>query len=82
LFVYPAKVLLALHSTTTEGHECIQVQNAEAMKQKLALFTVAILILSACATPKAYYETKEGKRKQKYYNDIQYGRNAHPKMKF
>ncbi|MBN8651714.1 MAG: hypothetical protein J0L67_09815 [Cytophagales bacterium] len=52
------------------------------MKQKLALFTVAILMLSACATPKAYYETKEGKRKQKYYNDIQYGRNAHPKMKF
>jgi hypothetical protein len=61
---------------------CIKLQNAKAMKQKLALFTVAILMLSACATPKAYYETKEGKRKQKYYNDIQYGRNAHPKMKF
>jgi len=82
LFIYPAKILLALHFTTTVGHACIKLQNAEAMKQKLALFTVAILMLSACATPKAYYETKEGKRKQKYYNDIQYGRNAHPKMKF
>jgi hypothetical protein len=82
LFIYPAKILLALHSTATGGSTCINAQNAEAMKQKLALFTVAILILSACATPKAYYETKEGKRKQKYYNDIQYGRNAHPKMKF
>lgn len=52
------------------------------MKQKLALFISALMILSACAAPKPYYETKEGKRKQKYYNDIQYGRNAHPKMKF
>ncbi|MBN8577070.1 MAG: hypothetical protein KF775_15695 [Cyclobacteriaceae bacterium] len=51
------------------------------MKQ-LAYILVAVVMLSACATPKPYYETKEGKRKQKYYNDIQYGRNAHPKMKF
>jgi len=51
------------------------------MKQFM-LFVVVLIMLSACATPKAYYETKEGKRKQKYYNDIQYGRNAHPKMKF
>ncbi|MBX2897767.1 MAG: hypothetical protein KF763_20160 [Cyclobacteriaceae bacterium] len=51
------------------------------MKQ-LAFILVALITLSACAAPKPYYETKEGKRKQKYYNDIQYGRNAHPKMKF
>lgn len=43
---------------------------------------VALIGLASCAAPKPYYETKEGKRKQKYYNDIQYGRNAHPKMKF
>lgn len=52
------------------------------MKQKFALVVLALIVLMSCATPKSYYETKEGKRKQKYYNDIQYGRNAHPKMKF
>gem|GEM_PF-6316280 len=31
-----------------------------------------MILFAACSTPKAYYETKEGKRKQKYYNDIQY----------
>jgi hypothetical protein len=46
------------------------------------VFIVAFILLASCSTPKAYYETKEGKRKQKYYNDIQYGKNAHPKMKF
>jgi hypothetical protein len=51
------------------------------MKGSVAIIMVLILFV-ACSTPKAYYETKEGKRKQKYYNDIQYGKNAHPKMKF
>lgn len=50
--------------------------------KKLMFVLVALIGFTACTAPKAYYETKEGKRKQKYYNDIQYGRNAHPKMKF
>jgi len=50
--------------------------------KKLIVMGLALLMLASCATPKAYYETKEGKRKQKYYNDIQFGRNAHPKRKF
>jgi uncharacterized protein YceK len=51
------------------------------MKRSVVILLVLIM-LASCATPKAYYETKEGKRKQKYYNDIQYGKDAHPKMKF
>jgi hypothetical protein len=51
------------------------------MKRNIVII-VALILFASCSTPKAYYETKEGKRKQKYYNDIQYGKNAHPKMKF
>jgi hypothetical protein len=80
LAVRPAKVLFALHST--ENRTIVRIKpKAHAMKQ-FAFILVALIMLSACAAPKPYYETKEGKRKQKYYNDIQYGRNAHPKMKF
>lgn len=50
--------------------------------KRFVLIGLALIMLAACATPKAYYETKEGKRKQKYYNDIQYGKDAHPKRKF
>ncbi|HZX73650.1 MAG TPA: hypothetical protein VFE57_04465 [Cyclobacteriaceae bacterium] len=39
------------------------------------------LLASGCG-PKAYYKTGEGKKKQKYYNDIQYGNDPHPKKKF
>lgn len=52
------------------------------MKRGIAFGMLVVILLTGCNTVKPYYETKEGKRKQKYYNDIQYGRNAHPKMKF
>lgn len=52
------------------------------MKRKIVLGLFGLVLMTACAAPKPYYETKEGKRKQKYYNDIQFGRNPHPKMKF
>jgi hypothetical protein len=56
-------------------------QTRKVMK-RLMIILATLIGFTACTAPKAYYETKEGKRKQKYYNDIQYGRNAHPKMKF
>jgi hypothetical protein len=65
----------------TFAPEAVFNQNSLDMK-KLIFVLVALIGFTACSAPKAYYETKEGKRKQKYYNDIQYGRNAHPKMKF
>jgi hypothetical protein len=52
------------------------------MKRIDSICTCCNTYLSCLCYPKAYYETKEGKKKQKYYNDIQYGKNAHPKMKF
>jgi len=52
------------------------------MKKGVVLFVSALIILSSCASPKPYYETKVGKKKQKYYNAIQFGQKVKPKMKF
>ncbi len=52
------------------------------MKNCLVLFIAVSLLFSACRVEKPYYQTLEGKKKQKYYNDIQFGANKHPKMKF
>jgi hypothetical protein len=43
------------------------------MKKVVGLLLVASIIFSACSSHKPYYRTAEGKRKQKYYNDIQFG---------
>jgi uncharacterized lipoprotein len=51
------------------------------MKRMLVLFALSVVILAACG-PKPYYKTAEGKRKQKYYNAIQFGQKERPKMKF
>ena len=52
------------------------------MKKGIAVIVLALIFLSSCAVPKPYYETGVGKKKQKYYNDIQFGKNDHPKKKF
>lgn len=51
------------------------------MKKIAGVFVAMIILFSACAT-KPYYETKEGKKKQRFYNDIQYGHDKHPKKTF
>ncbi len=43
------------------------------MKKYFGFLSILAIILSSCATQKPYYKTAEGKRKQKYYNDIQFG---------
>ena len=43
------------------------------MKKILGLLLVVSMVLGACASSKPYYKTAEGKKKQKYYNDIQFG---------
>ncbi|MEX2233437.1 MAG: hypothetical protein WD824_14840 [Cyclobacteriaceae bacterium] len=43
------------------------------MKKLLGFVLVVSIILSSCASGKPYYKTREGKKKQKYYNDIQFG---------
>jgi hypothetical protein len=43
------------------------------MKKLVVICLLLILVLSACG-PKPYYETRTGKKKLKYYNDVFYGR--------
>jgi hypothetical protein len=45
------------------------------MKKRVGYFVLALLIggLFSCASPRPYYQTREGKKKQDYYNRIQYG---------
>lgn len=43
------------------------------MKKLLGFVLLVSFVLSSCASNKPYYKTSEGKRKQKYYNDIQFG---------
>lgn len=50
--------------------------------KKLSVGIVMTLFVFCSCGPKPYYQTSEGKKKQKYYNEIQYGKNPHPKMKF
>jgi len=51
------------------------------MKKTLSVFVAALILLAACG-PKPYYLTNVGKKKQRFYNDIQYGKNDHPKKSF
>jgi hypothetical protein len=52
------------------------------MNRRLVMMVVALIFFISCAGPKPYYQTAEGKRKQKYYNAIQFGQKERPKMKF
>lgn len=52
---------------------------SNAIKSMATLIFFAF-IMSSCS--REYYKTRTGKAKLKYYNDIQFGANAHPKKKF
>lgn len=43
------------------------------MKKYFGFFLIVAIILSSCAGSKPYYKTAKGKKKQKYYNGIQFG---------
>lgn len=51
------------------------------MKKVTGILLVVSVLFSACSTSKPYYKTMEGKRKQKYYNDIQFGGKSAATMK-
>jgi hypothetical protein len=51
------------------------------MKKLAGLLLVTSILFSACAAEKPYYKTAEGKRKQKYYNEIQFGGKSASTMK-
>jgi len=64
-------LLLILHSKTSQE-----------MKKKRIVMMVVLVAWTLCACgPKPYYKTSEGKKKQKYYNDIQYGGKSASQMK-
>lgn len=52
------------------------------MRRMMLLSVVGLVFLSACASEKPYYKTAEGKRKQRYYNALQFGQKDVPKPKF
>ncbi len=51
------------------------------MKKLIALLMVGVMVMGACGTNKPYYKTRKGKKKQKYYNDIQFGGKSASQMK-
>jgi hypothetical protein len=52
------------------------------MKKCVVPFVVAMIIFTSCRVERPYYETPIGKKKQDYYNKIQYGAKERPKRKF
>jgi hypothetical protein len=52
------------------------------MKKCVVPFVVAIIIFTSCRVQRSYYETPIGKKKQAYYNKIQFGAKERPKRKF
>jgi hypothetical protein len=46
----------------------------------IARFLALMILLAACG-PKPYYKTHKGKKKQKYYNEIQFGGKSASEMK-
>lgn len=56
-------------------------QTQDPMKKLVGIVVVIALAIGACSSPKPYYKTKEGKKKQKYYNDIQFGGKSASEMK-
>jgi hypothetical protein len=82
LFIDQAKVnqYPEIEVATVRGwYLCLAKQ--ETMKKGCVMFMLALMLFSACGS-KSYYQTKEGKRKLKYYNAIQFGQEPHPKKKF
>jgi hypothetical protein len=51
------------------------------MKKIVGIALIIMVIASSCSTPKPYYKTAKGKKKTKYYNDIQFGGKSASTMK-
>lgn len=65
--------------------QCVYLDSTKekTMKKLAVMFVVALIIFTSCSPAvRPYYETPIGKKKQDYYNKIQYGQKNHPKMKF
>jgi hypothetical protein len=52
------------------------------MRRTIQYFITGMIFISACSSERPYYKTAEGKRKQRYYNAVQFGQENVPKPKF
>ena len=50
------------------------------MKKVVGIVLLLVFALGACG-PKPYYKTAKGKKKTKYYNEIQFGGKSASEMK-
>jgi hypothetical protein len=57
------------------------MDNSGFMKRIVGIIMVFFIFISACSSPKPYYKTAKGKKKQKYYNEIQFGGKSASTMK-
>lgn len=51
------------------------------MKYKVTVIALLGGFMFTSCGPKPYYQTREGKKKQKYYNEIQFGGKSASEMK-
>lgn len=58
----------------------IVILNFGGMKKLMTVFIAAIVMVSLYGCLKPYYKTSKGKKKQKYYNNIQYGGKSASQM--
>jgi hypothetical protein len=49
--------------------------------KRCVVVILVLMIVGACSTPKPYYKTAKGKKKQKYYNEIQFGGKSASEMR-
>jgi hypothetical protein len=57
------------------------VDNSGLMKRIAGIIIVVFIFVSACSSPKPYYKTAKGKKKKKYYNEIEFGGKSASTMK-
>ena len=57
------------------------VKTTTLMKKITGLLLILFIVLGACSSPKPYYKTAKGKKKTKYYNEIQFGGKSASQMK-
>ena len=80
VFIQPHKGIIynAILVTSRAFQRSLRTNPSMRMKP-IPLFLVVLLLatLSACGG-KSYYKTAEGRKKQRYYNAIQFGKDPNP----
>jgi hypothetical protein len=85
--VHPAKVRLKvfIRDLFSNIERTMRNKIPKTMIIRKVFFAMGVLcifsILVACGGPKPYYKTRVGKKKQKYYNEIQFGGKSAAEMK-